>query len=220
MLSGWEFPSLMRKRASQKGRLRRPGHGFRSPSLGLWGRWRLLGEPTAGFQAGSLRSAAKVAVAVFVVFDLILVYRLTANDPPAVIANLPGDVGAHTVSSPSFVELREALRNLSLTMVSALTLTDGDAGGTRHSTKRTGGDTPHETSPSSGLVADSGTAGSATNSGSGGSATGSGSASGSGSSGGSSEGGGPGGGGLPGGGSGEDGGTGGTGGGGGGGGGP
>lgn len=209
MLSGWEF---MRRHPSQKGRLRRRGAGFRSPLLGLWGRWRAPGEPRARFQSGLLRPAAKVAFAAFVLLDLILVYRLTATDPP--ITGGPGDAGAYTAPSATVDELR-----LSMTKLSDLLLIDGDAGrGTRHSTKRTGGDTPHETTPSSGSVADSGTGGSATSSGSGGSASGSGSGgSDSDSSGGSADEGGPGGGGLPGDGSGG-GGTGGGGGGGGGGG--
>jgi hypothetical protein len=215
VLSGWEFPSLMRRHPSQSGRLRRRGSGFRSPLWGLWGRWRLLGEPRVGFQAGLLRPATKVAIAAFLVLDVILVYRLTANGPPARTTGGPG--GGYTASSPTFMELREALRDLS-TKLSDLPLIDGDAGrGTRHSTKRTGVDTPHETTPSSGSVVDSGTGGSATSSGTGGSATGSGSGgSDSGSSGGSTDEGGPGGGGLPGGGSGDGSGGGGGGGGGGG----
>jgi len=213
MLRVREFSS-QRRYPSGKARRQSRGAGFRTPRLGLRDRFRRLGESRTAFHVGLRHPAAKVAVALFVVLDLILVYRLTVNDSPAPITSVPGEAGASSARGATVDELRKALGDLD-EKVSAIKLFGrNESPGTQHSTNRNGSGTSQVASTSTG--SSSGSGGSATGSGSGGSSTSSGSGDLSTGSSGSSTGGGPGGGGLPGGGSG-DGGTGGGGGGGGGG---
>jgi hypothetical protein len=65
------------------------------------------------FSTGLRHPAAKVAVAAFVVVDLILVYRLTINDSPALLTTIPGEGGDSSIQQTATGELQKALGVLS-----------------------------------------------------------------------------------------------------------
>jgi hypothetical protein len=224
---------------SMRARQRSPGDGLPTQSGSVRARFGRPGELKPSFSTGLRHPAAKVAVAAFVVVDLILVYRLTVDDSPAPLTTVPGGVGASSIQqTATAAELQKALGDLN-EKISAVKLFGIDPSRTaRESTHRrrpgrsqasTTGSPSRSGGSDSGsgsgsLAVSSGSGGSSTSSGSGGSSTSSGSGGGSTSSSsggsstgssGSSGGGGAGGGGLTGGGTGGGDGTGGGGGGGG-----
>jgi hypothetical protein len=218
--------------SSSGARQQSPGDGLPTQSPSVRARFRRPGEAMTSFSSGLRHPAAKVAVAAFVVFDVILVYRLTVDDSPPLVATVPGGVGASPIQQTATDELQKALGDLN-EKISAVKLFGIDPSRSpKESTDRprpqrsqaansgssSGSGGSASGSDSGGSAVSSGSGGSTTGSGSGGSATSSGSGDGSstGSSG-SSGGGGAGGGGLTGGGTGGGDATGGGGGGGGGG---
>jgi hypothetical protein len=201
---------------SMRARQRSPGDALPTQSESVRARFRRPGEWKTSFSTGLRHPAAKVAVAAFVVVDVILVYRLTVDDSPPLVATVPGGVGASPIQQTATDELQEALGDLN-EKISAVRLFGIDPSqGPEPSTdrprpKRSQAATTGSSSGSGGSASSSDSGGSAVSSGSGGSATSSGSGGGSTSSGsggsstdssGSSGGGGAGGGGLTGGGSG------------------
>jgi hypothetical protein len=61
------------------------------------------------FSTGLRHPATKVAVVAFVVVDLVLVYRLTVDDPPALPTTVPGEIGAPSIPQTATDELQKAL---------------------------------------------------------------------------------------------------------------
>jgi hypothetical protein len=192
-----------------------PGDGLPTPSRSVRARFRRRGEAMTSFSTGLRHPAAKVAVAAFMVVDLILVYRLTVDDSPAPLT-VPGGVGASAIRQTATDELQKALGDLN-EKISAVELFGIDPSRSpRESTHRrrprsSQASTTGSSSGSGGSAGSSGSGSAAVTSGSGGSSTSSGSGGGSTSSGsggsstdssGSSGGGGAGGGGLTGGGTG------------------
>jgi hypothetical protein len=200
---------------SRRARQRSPGDGLPTQSESVRARFRRPGEWKTSFSTGMRHPAAKVAVAAFVVVDLILVYRLTVDGSPAPLTTVPGGVGASSIQQTATAELQKALGDLN-EKISAVKLFGIDPSRTpRESTHRRRQTRPQaatngSSSGSGGSASGSGSGSSAFTSGSGGLSTSSGSgvdstSSGSGGStdsSGSSSGGGPGGGGLTGGGTG------------------
>jgi hypothetical protein len=217
---------------SMRARQRSPGDGLPTQSGSVRARFGRPGELKTSFSTGLRHPAAKVAVAAFVVVDMILVYRLTLDDSPARLSTVPGGVGASSVQQTATAELQKALGDLN-EKISAVKLFGIDPSRTpRESTHRrrparaqaattgssSGSGGSASSSGSGSLAVTSGSGGSSTSSGSGVGSTGSGSGGSSTDSSGSSGGGGAGGGGPTGGGTGGGDATGGGGGGGGGGG--
>jgi hypothetical protein len=215
MLRVRESSSLPRS-SSWKARQQSPGDGLPGQSGSVRARFRRPGEAMTSFSSGLRHPAAKVAVAAFVVVDLILVYRLTVDDSPAPLTTVPEGVGAPSIPLTATDELQKALGDLN-EKISAVKLFGIDPSRTpRESTHRrrpgrAQAATTGSSSGSGGSASSSGSGSSAVTSGSGGSSTSSGSGGGSTSSGsggsstdssGSSGGGGAGGGGLTGGGTG------------------
>jgi hypothetical protein len=215
---------------SRKVRQQSPGDGLPTQRGGVRARFRRPGELKPSFSTGLRHPAAKVAVAAFVVVDLILVYRLTVDDSPAPLTTVPGGVAASsTQQTATASELQKALGDLN-EKISAVKLfgihpsrtpresthqrrPGRSQASTTGSPSRSGGS--DSGSGSGSLAVSSGSGGSSTSSGSGGGSTSSSSGGSSTGSSGSSGGGGAGGGGLTGGGTGGGDGTGGGGGGGG-----
>jgi hypothetical protein len=213
MLRVRESASLPRS-PSRKVRQRSPGDGL--PQSGsVRARFRRPGAMTS-FSTRLRHPAAKVAVAAFVVVDLILVYRLSVNDSPAPLTTVPGGVGTSAIPLTATDELQKALGDLN-EKISAVELFGIDPSRSpresahRRRPARSQASPTGSSSGSGGSASSSGSGSSAVTSGSGGSSTSSGSGVGSTSSGsggsstgssGSSGGGGPGGGGLTGGGTG------------------
>jgi len=231
MLRVRESPSLPRS-PSRTGHQQSPGDRLPTHTRSVRARFRHPGELKTSFSTRLSHPAAKVAVAAFVVVDVILVARLTVDDSPPLVATVPSEVGASPIQQTATEELQKALGDLN-EKISAVRLFGIDPSRSPEVSthqKRPGRSQASITGPSSGSgglasgsdsggsAVSSGSGGSTTSSGSGGSATSSGSGDGSstGSSG-SSGGGGAGGGGLTGGGTGGGDATGGGGGGGGGG---
>jgi hypothetical protein len=202
--------------SSSGARQQSPGDGLPTQSPSVRARFRRPGEAMTSFSSGLRHPAAKVAVAAFVVFDVILVYRLTVDDSPPLVATVPGGVGASPIQQTATDELQKALGDLN-EKISAVELFGIDPSRSpRESTHRrrpgrsqastTGspsGSGGSDSSSGSGSAAvTSGSGGSSTSSGSGGGSTSSGSGGSSTDSSGSSGGGGAGGGGLTGGGTG------------------
>ena len=182
-------------------------------SVSVPARFRRPGEAMTSFSTGLRHPAAKVAVAAFVVVDLILVYRLTVDDSPAPVTTVPGGVGASAIQQTATDELQKVLGDLN-ERISAVKLfgihpsrspresthrrrpgrsqaaTTGTSSGSGGSASSSGSGSAAVTSGSGGSSTSSGSGGGSTSSGSGGSST---------DSSGSSGGGGPGGGGLTGG---------------------
>jgi hypothetical protein len=207
---------------STRARQRSPGDGLPTQSGGVRARFRRPGELKPSFSTGLRHPAAKVAVAAFVVVDLILVYRLTVDDSPAPLTTAPGGVGASSIQQTATDELQKALGDLN-EKISAVKLfgidpsrtpresahrrrpgrsqasTTGSSSGSGGSDSSSGSESAAVTSGSGGS---STSGGPSTSSGSGGSSTSSGSGGSSTDSSGSSGGGGAGGGGLTGGGTG------------------
>jgi hypothetical protein len=201
---------------SRRARQRSPGDGLPTQSGSVRARFRRPGELKTSFSTGLRHPAAKVAVAAFVVVDLILVYRLTVDDSPAPLTTVPEGVGASSIQQTATDELQTALGDLN-EKIGAVKLFGIDPSRTpRESTHRrrpgrSQASTTGSPSGSGGSESSSGSGSAAVTSGSGGSSTGSVSGGGSTSSGsggsptdssGSSGGGGAGGGGLTGGGTG------------------
>jgi hypothetical protein len=186
---------------SRRERQRSPGDGLPTQSERVGARFRRPGEWKTSFSTGLRHPAAKVAVAAFVVVDLILVYRLTVDDSPAPLTTVPGGVGASSIQETATAELQKALGDLN-EKISAVELFGIDPS-PRESTHRrrprqatTSGSGGSDSSSGSGSAAvTSGSGGSSTSSGSGGGSTSSGSGGSSTDSSGSSGGGGAGGGG-------------------------
>jgi hypothetical protein len=201
---------------SRKVRQQSPGDGLPTQSGGVRARVRRPGELKPSFSTGLRHPAAKVAVAAFVVVDLILVYRLTVDDSPAPLTTLPGEVGASSIQQTATDELQQALGDLNEKISAVKLFGIHPSRTTRESTHRrrpgrSQASTTRSSSGSGGSDSSSGSGSPAVTSGSGGSSTSSGSGGGSTSSGsggsstdssGSSGGGGAGGGGLTGGGTG------------------
>ena len=179
-------------------------------------RFRRPGEAMTSFSSSLRHPAAKVAVAAFVVVDLILVSRLTVDDSPPLVATVPGGVGASPIQETATDELQKALGDLN-EKISAVRLFGIDPSRSpedstnRRRPQRSQAASTGSSSGSGGSASSSDSESSAVSSGSGGSTTSSGSGDGSASSGsggsstdssGSSGGGGAGGGGLTGGGTG------------------
>ena len=215
MLYVRESSSLPRS-PSRSARQQSPGDGLPTQSRSVRARFRGPGKLMTSFSTGLRHPAAKVAVAAFVVVDLILVSRLTVDDSPPLVATVPGGVGASPIQQTATDELQKALGDLN-EKISAVELFGIDPSRSpRDSTHqrrpgRSQASTTGSSSGSGGSDSSSGSGSSAVTSGSGGSSTSSGSgvdstSSGSGGSStdssGSSSGGGPGGGGLTGGGTG------------------
>jgi hypothetical protein len=206
------LPGSPSRRASQ----RSPGDGLPTQSRSKWARFRRPGEAMTSFATGLRHPAAKVAVAAFVVVDLILVYRLTVDDSPARLTTVPGGVGSSLIPVTATDELQKALGDLNENISAVKLFGIEPRRSPRESThrrkpRRSQAPTTGSSSGSGGSGSSSGSGSAAVTSGSGGSSTSTGSGGGSASSGsggsstdssGSSGGGGPGGGGLTGGGTG------------------
>jgi hypothetical protein len=215
MLRVRESSSLPRS-PSSRARQRSPSEDLPTHGGNMRARFRRPREAKTSFSTGLRHPAAKVAVATFVVVDLILGYRLTVNDSPAVVTTVPGGVGASSVQQTATDELQKALRDLKEKTSAVKLFGIEPSRSPRESThrRRPGRSQASNTGSSSGSGGSdgsSGSGGSAVGSGSGGTSTSSGSGVGSASSGsggsstgssGSSSGGGGGGGGLTGGGTG------------------
>jgi hypothetical protein len=201
---------------SMRARQRSPGDALPTQTRSVRARFRRPGEAMTSLSSGLRHPAAKVAVAAFVVVDLILVYRLTVDDSPAPPTIVPGGVGASSIRQTATDELQKALGDLN-EKISAVELFGIDPSRSpRESThrrrpRRSEASTTGSSSGSGGSDSSSGSGSATVTSGSGGSSTSSGSGGGSTSSGsggsstdlsGSSGGGGAGGGGLTGGGTG------------------
>src|SRR6266508_1552095 len=91
---------------------RSPGDGIPTQSGSARARFRRPGEAMTSFSTGMRHPAAKVAVAAFVVVDLILAYRLTVDDSPAPLTTVPGGVGASSIQQTATDELQKALGDL------------------------------------------------------------------------------------------------------------
>jgi hypothetical protein len=200
---------------SRRGPQRSPDAGPPPQSGSVPARFRRPGEAMTSFSIGLRHPAAKVAVAAFVVVDLILVYRLTVDDSPALVTTVPGGVGASSIQQTATDELQKALGDLNEKISAVKLFGIHPSRGPRESThrRRPGRSRAATTGTSSGsgglsssvsgsAVVISGSGGSSTSSGSGGGSTSSGSGGSSTDSSGSSGGGGAGGGGLTGGGTG------------------
>jgi hypothetical protein len=202
---------------SRRARQRSPGDGLPTQSESVRARFRRPGEWKTPFSTGLRHPAAKVAVAAFVVVDLILVYRLTVDDSPAPLTTVPGGVGASSIRQNATDELQKAIGDLNERISAVELFGIKPSRSPRESTHRTrpGRAQAPTTGSSSGsggfdstsgsgsaAVTTSGSGGSSTSSGSGGGSTSSGSGGSSTDSSGGSGGGGPGGGGLTGGGTG------------------
>lgn len=215
MLYVRESSSLPRS-PSRRARQQSPDDGLPTHTRSVRARFGRPGELMTSFSTGLRHPAAKVAVAAFVVVDLILVSRLTVDDSPPLDATVSREVGASPIQQTATDELQKALGDLN-EKISAVRLFGIDPSRSPEESthrRRPGRSQASTTGPSSGSEgsasgSDSGS--SAVGSGSGGSATSSGSGDGSASSGsggsstdssGSSGGGGAGGGGLTGGGTG------------------
>jgi hypothetical protein len=201
---------------SRRARQQSPGDGLPGQSRSVRARFRRPGELKTSFSTGLRHPAAKVAVAAFVVVDLILVYRLTVDDSPAPLTTVPEGVGASSIQQTATDELQKALGDLN-EKIGAVELFGIDPSRSpRESThrRRPGRSQASTTGSSSGSggsdsssgygseAVSSGSGGSSTSSGSGGGSTSTGSGGSSTDSSGSSGGGGAGGGGLTGGGTG------------------
>jgi hypothetical protein len=201
---------------SMRARQRSPGDALPTQTRSVRARFRRPGEAMTSFPFGLRHPAAKVAVAAFVVVDLILLYRLTVDDSPARVTTVPEGVGASSIRQTATDELQKALGDLN-EKISAVELFGIDPSRSpRESThrkrpRRSQASTTGSSSGSGGSDSSSGSGSAAVTSGSGGSSTSSGSGGGSTSTGsggsatdssGSSGGGGAGGGGLTGGGTG------------------
>jgi hypothetical protein len=197
-------------------RARQQWPGLPGQSGSMRARFGRPGELKTSFSTGLRHPAAKVAVAAFVVVDLILVYRLTIDDSPSPLTTVPGGVGASSIQQTATDELQKALGDLN-EEISAVKLFGIDPSRSpreathRRRPGRSQASTTGSSSGSGGSDSSSGSGSAAVSSGSGGSSTSSGSGGGSTSSGsggsstdstGSSGGGGSGGGGLTGGGTG------------------
>jgi hypothetical protein len=195
---------------------RSPGDALPTQTRSVRARFRRPGEAMTSFPTGVRHPAAKIAVAAFLVVDLILLYRLTVDDSPARLTTVPGGVVASSIQETATAELQKALGDLN-EKISAVELFGIDPSRSpRESTHRrkpgrsqastTGSSSGSEGSDSSSgsgsAAVTSGSGGSSTSPGSGGGSTSSGSGGSSTDSSGSSGGGGPGGGGLTGGGTG------------------
>jgi hypothetical protein len=201
---------------SRRARQQSPGDGLPTQSGSVRARFRRLGESKTSFSTGLRHPAAKVAVAAFVVVDLILVYRLTVDDSPTPLTTVPGGVGTSLIPVTATDELQKALGDLNENISAVKLFGIEPTRSPRESTHRrrpkksqasaTGspsGSGGSDSSSGSGSAAvTSGSGGSSTSSGSGGGSTSSGSGGSSTDSSGSSGGGGAGGGGLTGGGTG------------------
>jgi hypothetical protein len=201
---------------SRRARQRSPGDGLPTQSVSVRARFRRPGEAMTSFSSGLRHPAAKVAVAAFVVVDLILVYRLTVDDSLAPLTTVSGGVGASSIGLTATDELQNALGDLNEKIGAVKLFGIEPSRSPRESTHRrrpgrSQASTTGSSSGSGGSDSSSGSGSSAVTSGSGGSSTSSGSGAGSTSSGsggsstdssGSSGGGGAGGGGLTGGGTG------------------
>jgi hypothetical protein len=224
MLRVRESSSLPRS-PSRRARQQSPGDALPTHTRSVRARFRGPGGLKTSFSSGLSHPAAKVAVAAFVVVDVILVYRLTADESPAPLTNVPGGAGASSIQQTATDELQKALGELNekISAVELYGIEPSRSPGESADRRRPRRSQDSTTGPSSGSggsasgfdsagsAASSGSGGSATSSGSGGSTTSSGSGGGSTSSGsggsstdssGSSGGGGAGGGGLTGGGTG------------------
>jgi len=215
--------SSLRRTPSWRARQQSPGDGLPTQTRGVRARFRRPGEAMTSFPTGLRHPAAKVAIAAFLVVDLILVYRLTFDDSPARLTTVPEGVGTSLIPVTATDELQKALGDLNQN-ISAVKLfgieprrspresthrrrprrfqasTIGSSSGSGGSDSSSGSDSAAVTSGSGGSSTSSGSGGS-TSSGSGGS-TSSGSGGSSTDSSSSSGGGGAGGGGLTGGGTG------------------
>jgi hypothetical protein len=195
-----------------------PGDGLPTQSRSVRARFRRPGEAMTSFSTGLRHPAAKIAVAAFVVVDLILVYRLTVDDSPALLTTVPGGVGASSIQQTATDELQKALGDLNEKISAVKLFGIHPSRSPRESTHRrrpgrsqasttgssSGSGGSDSTSVSGTAAVTSGSGGSSTSSGSGGGSTSSGSGGSSTDSTGSSGGGGSGGGGLTGGGTGGD----------------
>jgi hypothetical protein len=165
---------------SRRARRQSPGDGLPTQSGSVRARFRRPGEWKTSFSTGLRHPAAKVAVAAFVVVDLILVYRLTVDDSPAPLTTVPGGVGASSIQQTTTAELQKALGDLN-EKISAVRLfgivpSQGPEASTdRPRPKRSQAATTGSSSGSGGSASSSDSGGSAVSSGSGGSTTSSGS---------------------------------------------
>jgi hypothetical protein len=104
--------SSLRRSPSRRAPQRSPGDGLPTQSGSVRARFRRPGELKTSFSTGLRHPAAKVAVAAFVVVDLILLYRLTVDDSPAPLTTVPGGVGASAIRQTATDELQKALGDL------------------------------------------------------------------------------------------------------------
>ena len=216
MLRVRESSSLPRS-TSWKARQQSPDDGLRTQSPSVRARLRRPGEAMTSFSSGLRHPAAKVAVAAFVVVDLILLYRLTVDDSPAPLTTVPGGAGVSSIRQTPTDELRKALGDLN-EKIGAVELfgiepsrspresthrrrprraqapTTGSPSGSGGSDSSSGSGSAAVTSGSGGSSTSSGSGGGSTSSGSGGSSTDSSGSSGGGGAGGGLTGGGTGGG--------------------------
>src|SRR4029453_12504638 len=97
---------------STRTRQRSPGDALPKQTQSVRAPFRRPGEWRTSFSTGMRHPAAKVALAAFVVVDLILVYRLTVDDSPAPLTTVPGGVGASSIPETATAELQKALGDL------------------------------------------------------------------------------------------------------------
>jgi hypothetical protein len=169
---------------SRRARQRSPGDGLPTESGSVRARFRHPGELKTSFSTGLRHPAAKVAVAAFVVVDLILVYRLTVDDSPAPLTTVPGGVQASPIQQTATDELQKELGDLNEKISAVELFGIHPSRSPRESTHRrrpgkSQAATTGSSSGSGGSASSSGSGGSAVSSGSGGSSTSSGSGGGS-----------------------------------------
>jgi hypothetical protein len=169
---------------SMRTRQRSSGDALPTKTGSVRARFRRAGEAMTSFPTGLRHPAAKVAVAAFVVVDLILLYRLTVDDSPARLTTVPGGVGVSSIRQTATDQLQKAIGDLN-EKISAVELFGIEPSRSpRESThrrrpRRAQAPTPGSPSGSGGSDGSSGSGSAAVTSGSGSSSTSSGSGGGS-----------------------------------------
>ena len=85
--------------------------GFGKPQPMPWRRRIRSGPPDAGFAARPVRQVAKVALAVLLVVNGVIVYRLAQTEGSS-ISGVPDRAGPSTTQTSAIEELHEALQNV------------------------------------------------------------------------------------------------------------
>jgi hypothetical protein len=85
--------------------------GFGRPFPRPWARRQYSGGPRVGFEPRSVRMAATIAVAVLLLINLFLVYRLAGEDDVPQVAGVTVETERDSGAGVAFEELREALQS-------------------------------------------------------------------------------------------------------------